>query len=54
MSKELEDIIISFKKLEELQKKVDYYKDLIEAISPNLFDVFVKENLLNQNKEDEV
>ena len=53
MSEELKDIIISFKKLEELQKKVDYYKDLIETISPDLSVEFVKENLLNQNKDDE-
>lgn len=46
--KDLEDIRESFRKLEELQKKVDYYKVSNETISPNLDVEWVKKKILNK------
>ena len=48
---EIEDIRESFKKLEELQAKVDYYKGLNETITPNVSVEWAYKKL-KQNKDE--
>lgn len=51
--KDIEDIREAFKKLEDLQKKVDYYKGLNETITPDMSVDWAKENMLNDKKDNE-
>ena len=54
MSKlEVEDVREAFKKLEELQKKINYYKGLSESIPPDKTVDGDDEDTLKDKKDDE-